>query len=1239
MRNPLPSDVVYFKCEDCSFKHPLNSNGILEMKNCLEHPIATAINQILNYPVKTHSKEETKCSGKLQLNAEGTPENVIVSFPASDKAYIKDFYICKEKYKAILTVVQESSVDKAICVLYQKETLDSITYFDFFVCNFTNYLNVDKHDEAAFMEEEVIQDDESVSLYQHELQRLIGGGRSISSKYHYECRWCPTEILKFGHKGKFRELRSYRQHFQTFHHQREGVPMTEFDENVKRADPKWACRVCGNLYSLGNSLRHKAACWPKNNEDGIESEEGDDSHASSDEERIPKKMGMSFQRRPAGTAFWPKNTQDEGRIDSEEADDTHASSDVERTPKKMGKHLQTRPDPSMQRNDISQEEQNEEEPIAGPSKHDSHNIKHVHRGSKGFNSLKQDESLNKMLSKCIDGSKQSPATNKRLSLNASLSNSDDDADDAGKSKTNNKKKVKRVTGEFPFIEIEDEFCSIPSPQSSPKCGQVELKAEQEEELEIEIEIPTLNKKKAECPKWWLKIQKNLYIDKGLNGPHIFLKGDSEEFVKRCTERYRNHMLEKKVLDEKMIQAECSEAKLLQFSEERDKPILDKYTEFVKSSSAKDVLKMFSEDYQQLDQQKEVKSSTSKQYSNRIIEFFKFMASSYHNFHLDWMFDFKSAIKKTDKDGTNFDHIFVPSKEDLTQFIRKYKYGSNPAANCGIRIFALKKLLEFLSQNFKDNEHAFIGNLLEKRKIVESLVQRIQNLNSGICPDGTIKHLATASNKSHKRSLLEQMAKCPDRSLQSVMQGVSDYVNSEEYVHQKTLLMELAYKKTKVPTPNEYMNSTNWLLEQLVCIGGNRPCALLGITLKDWEERKPGYCPFFPSEGNDIVKDDPGSDNRTVLKDPFRKPEGGKDNCPTGVIVSSETDKIAVGQPCYIWFPNELVDLVNDHSLLAQKCLPRSVDLYHPKSRLFLNSQGNPISRIKCDHFKRFIGLPITAYDFRRSLSTFCLDSKDESIRNAEASVLRHREETGFAYYYQNHSERVEYVNIQYALKQGLLKAGIESVDKYCGELRTTAKADEFDLAQKRAEKSFEYEQQVLKKRKEGLFQSRQKGGRNWILPKEYEAFMEGIEEAIRMEEERKKNGRKSGPFSNLLNYKPGAEGAGIFPTTDIWQKDMYRVLFGLGGEKGEAMREAELSVYDGVPFSEGLSGRRKIAKVLESPKKRTPDEIVADYWREKIKAEARQRCIGKWLPLRFVFTEKEYEYNNEMSKKSIKKET
>ena len=363
----------------------------------------------------------------------------------------------------------------------------------------------------------------------------------------------------------------------------------------------------------------------------------------------------------------------------------------------------------------------------------------------------------------------------------------------------------------------------------------------------------------------------------------------------------------------------------------------------------------------------------------------------------------------------------------------------------------------------------------------------------------IKHLATASNKSHKRALLEQIQKCPERNMTSIMKGVGEYVNSEEFNYQKTLLIELACTKERIPSVKEYMNSTNWLLEQLICLGGNRPCALLGITLKDWSERRPGYCPFSQDSENEMFEDDPGHDSRKVLKNPYNRPKGSTYTEPTGIIVQSETDKISVGAPCYIWFPNALADLVNDHSLMAQKLIPRSVDLFHPNTRLFLNSKGRELSTIKCEHFKNYIGLPITAYDFRRSLSTFCFDHKDEKIRNAESSVLRHKETTGYAYYYQKHGETVEYVSIQYALKHGLIKADMETVDKHCLELRKRAQNEEWELNQKRTEKALEYGQGITKKRKQGLNEARQKGGRNWILPQEYDAFLEGIDEAIKNE--------------------------------------------------------------------------------------------------------------------------------------------
>ena len=1211
VRHPLPSDVIIYHCKNCDSDIPLNSLGVLDIKGTVEEPLGIVIDRIVQCFIQKHTNECPECLDMLAIDPDGPPKNILVSFPESDKQQMKDFNIANEAYTIRLMISQERSTDKVIFALYQMVTYEEETYSEFIECNFHTFLNMVKSED----EEDLIYDDECVNQYQHCLPRMIGGGRTLNASYNYECIWCPKEVIQLGKKGRFRELRSYREHFRAFHHSEDGtgVPMVDFLEKVQRVEPTWFCRVCKRHLSLGNVTRHKAIC--KLEQFSTESE-------TDDSETVVGSRNKRFTTKKERKVLAPKRKKiciyDD--TSEEEAEDEKNTTEQRETEENIKKQTLTKEKSRTKERD------------------------HVN-----FTDMPQTSEI-PILVNLPEAQSNDP---KRTILDDSLSCSEETRESFH---SKHKKQVKIINTDYSFLDVDDEiYCS--SSEDVIQDAFLEPKIEQIDDTEIEIAVnitPVATKDITHINKWWLKIPKHLYGDKGLGGPKIFLPTDSEEFVKRCTERYKKHQHEKLILDRNMKESESESAKLLQFSEDRDKPFLEKYTAFVRQSSAKDAIHLFSDEYEQLGITG-AKASTAGQYKNRVLEFFKYMARKYNNFHLDWLLDFKSGIEKVYPDGNKTNDIFLPTKEDLTEFIKQFKYGGsififyifglkhnylgNPAANCGIRIFALKKLLSFLEKEIKDHEHVFVGNIIEKSKIVKCLVERISSLDGSICPEGTVKHLATASNKSHKKALLEQLEKCPERNITSIMKGVGDYINSEEFNIQRTLLVELACNKSKVPTSNEYMNSTQWLLEQLICLGGNRPCALLGITLKDWAERRPGFCPFFQDKENEMEEDNPNDDSRMVLKNPYKKPKGSSSNEPTGIIVKSETDKITVGAPCYIWFPNALADLVNDHSLMAQKVIPRSVDLYHPKTRLFLNSKGREITKIECKHFKNYIGLPMTAYDFRRSLSTFCLDNKNELIRSSESSVLRHKEATGFAYYYQKHGERVEYVSIQYALKHGLIKADMEKVDHYCLSLRKGAKKEEWELSQKRTDKALEYGQRIMEKKKKGLNESRQKGGRNWILPQEYDAFIEGVEEAILMEERRKMTGQNPGPFSNVLNYKPGTKGSGTFPPLSIWQIDMYRVMYGLSGEKGDAMRQAELSVYDRVPFSEGFTGRKKIVEELKKGKLvKDSDAIVANYWLDKIKAEARQIYQGKWLQLRFIFTEEQFLYNKEGLKSKMKLE-
>ena len=49
---------------------------------------------------------------------------------------------------------------------------------------------------------------------------------------------------------------------------------------------------------------------------------------------------------------------------------------------------------------------------------------------------------------------------------------------------------------------------------------------------------------------------------------------------------------------------------------------------------------------------------------------------------------------------------------------------------------------------------------------------------------------------------------------------------------------------------------------------------------------------------------------------------------------------------------ELEGMVKAHSLLASRFLPRTVDIDHPQTKLFLNSNGKPIEKIECKPFQK-----------------------------------------------------------------------------------------------------------------------------------------------------------------------------------------------------------------------------------------------------------------------------------------------
>ena len=607
LQNSLPPDVISYQCENCDTDVILNGDGILKLSEPLKDTIGIVINDMVEKLIEAHYKAQEECKGNICVHSTVTPENIIVSFPETNLAYVTDFLLSNDHFKPKLMVVQEDLPQEVIFVLYQKETVHNEEYLEFIKSNYVPHLD-------EIVEENVIYDDETALHYQQLMPRVSGGGRKIRAKFNYQCTWCPKATIKMG-QGRFKYLKSYKAHFKKLHHGEKGtgVPMSTFLKNLEKNDPKWYCDNCDRYYSLGNYSYHIENC----EQSGDESNEPEIRPGpSNDKKSVQKKRSRILDT-----------------SSSDEQDSENETSQTKSIDQPSERNINTTA------NDM---EKNVEESC------DSRNTRE--------NAMCVDESLEK---NC------------------------DDVEDLRSKKQSTTFNVVGTTFEkdYSFLdEIEDEL--LYSPKLEPSFEQDHAQApsgskETTEQLNIEVEVhfdQQASSSKDVLNKWWLDSPNNLYGDRGLGGPHIFLPEDSEEFVQQCMKRYSQHVKKKALLDRKMQEAESVEAQLLQFSLERDEPILDMYTNFVKLSSTKDVLRNFSEEYEQLQIPAGSKSSTAEKYKNRIVEFFNHMSNLYQNFHLDWMLDYKGGIEKMYKDGNTSNEIFLPTKEDITSFIKKFKYG-------------------------------------------------------------------------------------------------------------------------------------------------------------------------------------------------------------------------------------------------------------------------------------------------------------------------------------------------------------------------------------------------------------------------------------------------------------------------------------------------------------------------------------------------------------------------------------
>ena len=640
----LPSEEIVYECSQCEITFPITDHGFIIS---LQSPLKNMMNDELMKFLKEKIgklKPGTSCVHEsYQLREQ--PKNILLMFEESDSSWINNCVIGACEYQPTLCVSKKLQHKAVFFVLLQNLRSPDWLYHNFIKCNFDNYLNVYKSSHMK-PEESMVFDDETLSIHRENIPRLSGGGRKLHAGFNYECCWCPTEDVKSGKKGRFKEYRAYLSHFKSYHNGEngEGVPMEEFYAKVVRNDPKWFCTNCKNYYSMGHRNTHRSICSISNLDQTTPSR--DDIGKSQD-------ITVSHKRKNSQSpSYGSYLSKTEKRILlNEKSCQTERNTGVSRS-------CQTENNVISDCCQTDIEIRNED---VGRDGKDGKDLPEV--DDESWMVRIQPDILDEF---CVG---MESLMNDHIKIKLM--------------------KVKDTENESVKI-TENESVKITENESVKHTENEYVKHTENESVKPNENIANFDNSsgpkntKRKLNKWWMNLPKNLYGDRGHNGPKIFLENDSEEFVQKCLQRHLKHEENKKELDLLMLEAESDYAKERIFSLERDQPFLDRYEEHVRNSSKKDALNLFAEEYELLQIHSGQKANTGKNYRNRIVEFFTFMAKRFDNFHLDWMVDCKGKIEKIGREGQKTYEIFLPIKEELKDFIKQYKYGGEHISFCFLK---------------------------------------------------------------------------------------------------------------------------------------------------------------------------------------------------------------------------------------------------------------------------------------------------------------------------------------------------------------------------------------------------------------------------------------------------------------------------------------------------------------------------------------------------------------------------
>ena len=507
------------------------------------------------------------------------------------------------------------------------------------------------------------------------------------------------------------------------------------------------------------------------------------------------------------------------------------------------------------------------------------------------------------------------------------------------------------------------------------------------------------------------------------------------------------------------------------------------------------------------------------------------------------------------------------------------------------ICAFRQLMDFIELHFTLKLNAFGVEVLDR------VIAYHTGVKTFIKATSQWKNSKEEEKEEYENNKLIKDYQNPNNDLE-VLEKYKNYVKSEDRINRIAKLLSYSHPKAKKPSAADMTEFGIIVMEEIVGCTGCRPKVVRHLKMGACVDAKPGFNPH-DVKGEDATLEEV-IDGVEIWRrvNPNLPPKGKacihqtqsksalcSENCenqcvPEGYNYWITWDKTqSTKGPYFLHIPTPVKKLMDRYDIVRTNFFKDKKPKFDVEvswledydTPFFLNSACNSFPSLDLKKLSSVLGIDITAYSFRKIVSTWALSHKLKEIRQAEEEALQHSLWVAKDRYMQNKQVQPQTLVQTYAQEENLFP------EKFRNELQKDKCEMDKIIAEKQENRSKMRHLKMFKQKemsKKLKFAKRPLGPRTKILESDRTDFADIIEELT---------GSK---IKHLLTSLKPIQ----------WRNLVIRLVCSSTGETGDKLRDLWKKIYRG-DLQFGIRDERLRAKENNWPvKKQNPGRKDRNSW-------------------------------------------